>query len=800
MLRSYLVTTLRRLRRDAGYAAVNLVGLTVGLAACLLIGLYVRHELSYDTFHPEGDRAYRVVQYVTGFDGDTNWRAGTSGLLAPRLRDDWPGVETATRLWTRGPTLVEHDGRATTGLTSFAAEPSFFDLFGFRLTAGAATGLARPNTVVLTRALAARLFADEGDAVGQTLTTDLLGETTTLEVVGVMAGPPANTHLGGFDLLLSFASLETEGVRLAVDNAQFATYARLTPEAAPEAVADALAAQIAAIHAGGARVEALRMQPLADVYFGDLRAPKQGDAQYVALFGAIAGVILLIACFNYMNLATARTTQRGRETGVRKALGAHYGAIVAQCLSEAVVLSLLALPCALGLAMLLLPSLSALTGADLTLAWAGDGPLLLALVAATLGVGLLAGSYPALVLSRYRPLQVLRGQLETGARGRRVRQALVVTQFALTAALLFATGMVLRQLDFLQTRDLGFEDEEVVAFELVDQAARARAGALRQAFAGTPGVRHASLSAGLPGAEAGFFGRVASSIERGDGRVTLHHGYVDTTYAETLGLRLVAGRFLRPGDAPADPEARATNEPVVLNEAAAEALGWHPARTAVGETLSYFEGEKPIVGVVADFHYRSLHHRIDPLALHYVPRYADRVLAVRLAPGAGRRALDRLEAAWADVTPHLPFEPRFLDADLDAQYRAEARAARLVTAFAAVAVVLACLGLVGLATYAAARRRKEISIRKVLGASAAQIVALLGRQFAALVLGALVLGAPVALYGVTRWLEGFAYHAPLSPVPFAWAGGLVLAVALLSVGVQTLRAARTDPARTLRAE
>jgi putative ABC transport system permease protein len=457
------------------------------------------------------------------------------------------------------------------------------------------------------------------------------------------------------------------------------------------------------------------------------------------------------------------------------------------------------LPCALALAALLLPPFNALTGVEVAFAWTTNGGLLLALVVATLVVGLLAGSYPALALSCYRPLQVLRGQLETGARGRRVRQVLVVTQFALTAALLFATGMVMRQLEYIQTRDLGFATERVVAFDLAGDASRA--AALRAALGQHPEVQHVAFATGVPGTRLGFFGTSYDNFERDGERIRLGNAYVDTAFAETVGLTRVAGRFVRAGDEPADPEASQPSEAVVLNETAAERLGWVPAAEAVGETFSYYEGDMRIVGVVEDFHFRSLHHRIEPLMLHYRPAARHGMAVVRLRADVPLGdALDRLEAAWGRVMPHLPFEPRFADDAIEAQYRAEERAATLVAAFAVVAVVLACLGLVGLATYAAARRTKEISVRKVLGASATQIVVLLGRQFAALVAVALVVGAPVALYGVTRWLEGFAYRAPLSPLTFAGAAGLVLAIALLSVGVQTLRAARTDPAEALRAE
>jgi putative ABC transport system permease protein len=552
------------------------------------------------------------------------------------------------------------------------------------------------------------------------------------------------------------------------------------------------------------------MQPLADIYFGDLWAPRTGDRRYVAVFGAIAGVILLIACVNYMNLATARTTRRGRETGVRKTLGASRALVAVQFVSEAVLLSLMAVPVALALVALAVPSFNALTGAEVVLE-AGAAPLVGVVVGAALVVGLVAGSYPAVALSRYRPLQMIRGQLDTGAQGRRVRQGLVVVQFALTAALLFATGMVLRQLDYLQARDLGFEEEQVVGLELADETVRERAAAVRDAFAAVPGVEHVTLAAGLPGSDVGYFGRIASSIERDGKHISLHHGYVDAAYAEALGLRLVAGRLLRPGDAASERVEGKTNEPILLNETAARAFGWDPPAEAVGQTLSYFRGDKPVVGVVEDFHYASLHHAIEPLALHVTPQFADRVVAVRLragGTGAGgedgggdvRATLARLEAAWDDVAPHLPFEPRFLDATVDAQYRAEERAARLVTAFAAVAVVLACLGLFGLATYAAARRTKEISIRKVLGATTRQVVTLLSKEFAALVALALLLGAPLAFYGVTQWLDGFAYRAPLSPASFLLAGALAMAVALASVGVQTVRAARLDPARALRSE
>ena len=800
MLRNHLLVTLRRLRRDAGYATVNLTGLAIGLAACLLIGLYVRHALSFDTFHPAAEQTYRVVQKST-FANRQSWGAYSSGHLAPYMRDNQAGVEAATRLKGAQDLWVRHQGRATSDLRGIFAEPEFFSLFGFALHRGQAAALTRPNTAVLTQSLADRLFPED-EAVGQTVQTNVYDQPTTLEVVGVMHDPPSNTHLGDVDLLVSFASLQTEDVPIAIGNAQFSTYVRLAGGQSPDAIAERLASHIKDVHAGGARVNAMRLQPLPSIYFGDLGAPRKGDIRYVALFGAIAFIILLIACVNYTNLATARTTQRGHETGVRKTLGARRRGLVLQFLSEAVVLSLLAVPLTLVLVQAALPYFNTLTDVSVALSWTADAPILGAVLGVALGTGILAGTYPALVLSGYRPLQVLRQRSATGEQGKRIRQGLVVMQFALTAALLFATGMVLRQLDFLQTHNPGFAEERVVALPLSSESVRERAEVLRTSVASLTGVERVTLTSGLPGSRIGYFGRTGSAIEWNGEDITIQHGYVDTTFAQTLDLTLVAGRFLRAGDAPQQDGSTggSTAEPVVLNETAAEALGWVPAHTAVGGTLSYFRGDKPIVGVVKDFHFRSLHHRVEPLAMHYIPQYANRVLAVRLSAGTASATLDRVEAAWDEVAPAMPFEPRFLDAAIDQQYRAEQRAAHLITAFSAVAILLACLGLFGLATYAAERRTKEIGIRKAIGATTRQLVARLTREFAVLVALALVLGLPVALYAVGQWLDGFAYQAPFTLGTFAWTAGVLMATALLTASVQTIRAARLDPAETLRSE
>jgi putative ABC transport system permease protein len=781
MLRNYWTVALRALRRHPGYTAINVVGLAVGIGACLLIGLYVRHELSYDSFHAKGDRIYRVDEITERSPEGSPFVEVETG---PALSGAIPDIEHVVRM-DRGPDWMQRGNDVAEQLTGYYAGPAFFDIFSFDLVAGQdSTALQRPGTVVLTDALAARLFGRE-NPIGQSVTVEVArgGGQVTAEVTGVVEEVPSNSHFT-FDYLLSMETLR-QAMGRNFEAQEMWTYVLLEPGTSP-AVIDASVQQVAENYAGGGSYR-LDLRPLTSLYF-DYWTPRSGDWRYVYLFSAIALGILLIAAFNYMNLATARATRRAREVGVRKTLGAHRKQLAGQFFGESLLLTLLALPLALGLVAAALPAFNALADTQIAIRPFADLDVLGLLLGVTLVAGLLAGSYPALFLSRFRPVEVLRKQLPVGQSGGALRKALIVLQFAVSAALIFGTGVIWQQLQYVQEKKLGFDQERVVTVPLKRQAIAMQADAMQQEMARLPGVRRIASSVDAP--SIGAFGGSRAVLQTEEGEVTLSRAPVDASFLETLDIRLLAGRNVTA-------EHVASEAPVcLLNRTAVEAFGWSSPEEALGKTVGFDEYE--VIGVVQDFHFRPLHEPITPLRLEPSPRA--RTLVARLAPGDVEGTLDQLRSTWQQFAGPVPFEYHFLDQQIERLYRQEQRTAQIFSGFAGLAILLACLGLFGLAAYLAERRTQEIGIRKALGASARSIVLLLSKEFMALVAVACLVAAPVAYYGAQRWLADFAYRIDLGPGLFAGAAAGALLLALAAVSTQAWRAAQTDPARAIRQE
>jgi putative ABC transport system permease protein len=794
MLRHYLLVALRVLRRQPGYAALTVVGLAVGLAVAVLVGLFVRHELSYDRFHPGADRLYRVVQDVSWAGGMTwDW---TTPVLAPLLAAELPEVEATAHFARTGAVLAREgaDPLYEEGLAY--ADPGFLDLFAFEMVEGdPARALAEPLAVVLTASAARRHFG-EAPALGQTLR---LEGRHDLLVTGILADPPANTHLG-FSVLASLASFRVtqgEGWDASWWWPSLHTYVRLAEGAAPP-TAEALQAFVGR-HREPHFAEAIvpRFQPVARIHLYD--DPGAGAIRYVRIFGLIGLLVLGLACVNTVNLATARAASRAREVGVRKAAGADRGQLAGQFLAEAFVVTAVALGLGMALAGTALPGFNALTGSAITFRL-GEPALWGGLVALLVGVSLLSGGYPALVLSRFRPERVLKGGVG-GAGGGKLRRVLVVAQFAVTVALLVGAAAVYRQVDFLRTAPLGFETERVVTLPLRD--GRDRFPTLKERLEGEAAVAGVTAANWSPRVGQGVV--YASTLAGEDLDQDPQVLHVDPDFFRTLGIEAAEGRLLsvdRPGDRLGE-----SSGAFLLNETAARLYG---VDARLGAALRLFAAEGgvvsydragEVVGVVPDFHLASLRVPIQPtaIALAESPQYLLHAY-IRLGPGDARMGLAAVERAWGEVYPDLPFEAAFLDEAVGALYRQEARFSRAVGVLAGLAVLVACLGLFGLTAYAAERRRKEVGIRKVLGASAGSLVALLSREYVALVAVAFLLGAPLAHWAVGRWLETFPYRAEIGPGVFALAGALALLIALATVSGQALRAAHADPVRVLRSE
>lgn len=786
MFKNYLTIALRTVRRHKGYAFINIFGLAVGIACFLLVVLYVQHELSFDTYHEKGDRIYRLVAY-SGF-AEKQWGSYISGDPVPEMRESYTDVADAAKLMRCGTDRIKLDGELFRDIAMQCSESNLFNIFSLGLVSGdAATVLDRPNTAVITRSLAQRLFGDR-DPVGQSIPVQIWRDDERLfEITGLMEDVPANSHLF-FDVLLSYESLRS--TRLCLTCGQ-PMYALLTEGTNPEEVAQRTLTYLREVQ-GKERIEDLRLEAVTDIHFSEIQGGKQGDIQYVYLLSGIAVILLLIACANYMNLATARAARRTREVGVRKVLGAHRSQVMRQFMFEALVLTLLALPLALGLLVLVLPYFNTLAEAEVSIAWAQNGLLYGAIAGIIALVGLLAGGYPALFLSAFRPVAVLRGRWGSGAAGAWLRKGLVVFQFTASIILIAATAIILQQLDFMQTKKLGFDAEQVIAIKVMDPVLGKQPETLKQEYLRHTNVTHATAGYALPGQMPFQGARFIHQPEGADGpKITFITPVIDADFLETMEVPLIAGRNIADKKPESGPES-------LINEAGLRAMGWTSPDEALGDTISW----GPIVGVVEDFHVQSLHHEVMPVVMSHAHYGDGRVgqVAVRITGDDVAGTLADLEDIWKGLGSDMPFEFSFLTDELNQLYEQEQRAAKVFGFFAGLAILIACLGLLGLAAFSAEQRTKEIGIRKVLGATVRNIIMLLSRDFVRLVLVAFVVAVPIAYIAMQGWLEDFAFRIELGPTVFALAGGGALLIALLTVSFQAIRAALTNPVDSLRYE
>ncbi len=804
MLSSYFKTALRAFYRQKGYTAINVIGLAVGLACAFLITLYVQHETAYDRHYPKADRIYRVTTEV-GMPDELTHFARASPIVSTVLGESDPDVEHVTRLNEADPVI--HIGEEVfIGERFFYTDDTFFDVFGVEFVAGGT--LTAPDQVVLTESTAQRYFGD-GEAVGQIVR---LGERETeAEVVGVVLDVPEASHLQ-YDVLGRrnlYESEERTGAQAWLSNISYATYLRLRPEAQPEAVEHRLAAR-AETDAGDALEQfgasmAIQLQPVTNIHLhsrltGELGV--NGDILYVIVFGIVALVVLLIASINFINLATARALDRAREVGVRKALGAERRQLIGQFLAETALLSGLALLIAIILGGLLLPVFNNLTGLEIGLADTLSALGALGLV--TPLVTLLAGAYPAYVLSGYDPSRVLRGRFSRSSSGLALRRGLVITQFALSVILVTGALVLQEQLRYAHQEKLGFDREQVVVLPLrPDAGIRAQQRSFKAAVLQSSNIAHATLTDQYPAGRGSSDNVYVPAGRSSEEAIHVQLYLSDFNLLPTLGMEIAEGRGF-------DPTLPTDSAAFLINETAARMAGFANVDEAAFDEVSLNPGpsseavieRNDVVGIVKDFHLESFRNPILPLVIRLPedPDFPYDYLLARVRPGTLEVGLADLEQAWNQFSSGTPFSPSFLDSEFETLYRQEAQMAQAFGYFTALAILIACLGLLGLSAFAAQQRRKEIGVRKVLGASVRQIVGLLAWDFARPVLVAVVIAAPVAYLAAERWLSTFAYRIDLGLTPFLIAGVVALTVALVTVSTQTLRAATADPVHALRSE
>lgn len=789
MLSNHLKIALRSLRKQKLYGFINVFGLALGLACCLLIGLFVRDELRFDRFHANADRTYRIVQQ----DDDLAPDVTPEAPLAPALLASYPEVEHATRLFRYWFTpLVSRDDQGFYEEDFLFTDAEFFDVFSFDLVRGTPeTALAAPFSLVLTESTARRYFGD-ADPMGQTLRVNA---EHTMTVTGILADPPRTSHFT-FSMLGSVEALDAvmgwENVLSNWGLGNFPTYLVLAEGSDPAAL-DAKLPDLVDRVLGEESTSSYRLQPLTDIHlYSDFRGELEAnsDIRYVWLLFALAVTILLLACINYTNLATARFAQRAREIGVRKAVGAQRRQVAMQFLTESTLMAVLALGVAVGLLTLALPAFGTLTGGALTLSPFQDGGLVLGAVGIALLTGGIAGGYPAFVLSASQPRVALQGRVRTTTSP--LRQGLVVAQYVAAVVLLVGTGAVYQQMDYIQTERLGFEREQVVVLPVRDSTLASQPGVLKATFAALPEVTRITATTSLPGTQMPATTDFApEGMTREPFRIFM--GWVDDTYLPTLGIDLAAGRNFST-DRVSDADGA-----LLLNETAVREIGWVSPQDAIGKRAQIWGGDYEIIGVVKDFHYASLREPIGPMVLF--PNFSDTEgLVLRLDTDDLPGAMAKLETTWHALTAAQPFTASFLDQDLDRLYAAEDRWGALVGVGALIAVLIACLGLFGLASFMAVQRTKEVGVRKTLGASLGSVVVLLSKDYIRLVGIAFLVACPLAYLVADRWLDGFAYRTDLGVGVFLATGLTVLGIAALTVSVQALRTASADPIQALRYE
>lgn len=805
MFKNYLKIAWRNLRKHKAYSAINVAGLALGMACCILLLLYVQNELAFDAFHEKADRIYRITETESSPEKSERHFPFTMGPLAPALTGEFPEVVSAVRLRDRfgtGRFSARYGERHFYEGDYLITEPSFFEIFDFKLLQGEAKAvLQEPLAVVLTQTTAQKYFGNE-NPLGKVLTTDRFGE---LHVTGVMADPPRLSHLD-FNMLVSFATLEANrGWKQFIDSwdsESFITYV-LTQQPVDVAAFNARINAVVDRHRGESpqNLRQVALQPLRDIHFHSAhlefdRNRDQGDISYLYVFAAIAFFILFIACINYMNLATARALKRAKEIGMRKVAGAFRSQLVGQFLGESILFSCLSLLSALMLVELVLPSINAFSGKDLALNFdRHGGTMILILTALAFFVGIVSGSYPAFYLAKLSPTVLFKGDSHAPAGATRLRRVLVVTQFAVSIIMIIATVAAAQQLRFIRTKNLGFNQEQLVVIDINSGSARRNHFSIKNEMAKIPEVTHVSVSSRVPGEWKNLMQIAAVPVRAPSATAhTLYYVGIDEDFLQTFEIDLQEGRNFS-NTMSTDTSA------IIINEIAARLLGW---TSPLGEELSVpaskFRGR--VIGVVNDFHFQSLHEKIGPLILGHWdnPIQAIDYFTVRLRPENLPRTLTALQRVHERFDQTTPFEFNFLDERLNDFYRADIRLGKIFGVSAGLAIFIACLGLLGLAAFTAEQRTKEIGVRKVLGASVTQIVMLLSKDFTVLVLLATAIASPVAYWMLARWLQNFAYHINLGLDTFLLAGLVALLVAWLTISVQAIRAALANPVEALRYE
>jgi putative ABC transport system permease protein len=791
MFKNLIKVAFRNILKEKIYSFINVLGLTIGISCSLFLVLYILDEVNYDSFHQNKEQIYRVVTHFQEPDNSFSW-PNAQIPLAQELEEQYTEVARAVRFINTGRELfvnAEKDRRFYEE-DLFFADSSVFEVFTFPFIAGdPATALLEPNSLVLTRSLAQKYF-DNDDPIGQSLQN---GEET-YKITGVIEDVPHNSHLD-FDGLISRASLDAElghwgswGV---------ATYLLLGEDVDYRQFEESFDTQINQTHIKpmfdqyGVIVR-YELQPLESIHlYSNLEGETEGggDISYVYIFGAVAFFMLLIASINYMNLATARAARRAKEVGIRKTAGSTRWQLIRQFLTESTVLAIISLLLSLLLIALLLPGFNFLSGKEIAYGFIFQPQVVLSLVGIVILIGLAGGSYPAFYLSRFEPAHVLKGQKGSSSSNASLRKVLVVTQFAISITMLISTWVVYDQLQFIRSKDLGFDKSQLVTVVMAEQETRDKYDVIRNRLLSQPQVIGVATSNAKPGQGISKNLINVETEDQGDEEKGVNLFFADYDFAEVLGFQILEGRNF-------DRKFATDTAAALVNEAMVARMNWE---NPIGKTFSSAEGtdfKYTVVGVVKDYHQNSLYSPIEPLAIFC--RKNNYQLQVKIKGDDVAGGVAALESVWSEVNPGKPMEYTFLDEDFDEQYVADVKRGQVFTIFSGLTVIIACLGLLGLAAYTTQQRDKEIGIRKVIGATVPGIMMLIYKDFFILIGIAVLLAFPAAYYFMNSWLDSFAYQTEIKVVTFLASAILTVIITIVAVGFHTIRAATANPVSSLR--
>jgi putative ABC transport system permease protein len=808
MLKNYFKIVFRNAQKNPLYVFINILGLAIGMTVSILIFLFVQHEMSYDSYNANADNIYRVSRSWNDADGTENLHLGhLAPPFGPMIKSDFGDqVAEAVRFFNADLLVKSGDNSFVEG-DFFFADPEIFNVFSWEMIEGDPVNALKDSDAVLISKSSALKYFGTDEAVGKELLAEIDGLKLTLQVRGVFADVPENSHMhphliASMNPVIQFYGGQ-EAFMSNYGSNNFSTYVLMKEGYDAASLASQFPAMIdrnmGKAQAGipASATTALHLMPIKDIHLHsnlDSEIEANGNIDYVYVYLAVAIFILLIACINFMNLSTARSSLRSKEVGLRKVMGADRKLLVQQFMGESFMMTFISLVFALILTYFFLPVFANFTGKELSFSFIQNPEYLIGLVALVLGVGLLSGSYPALFLSGFSPSKVLKGAFKAGKGHENFRSVLVVGQFAISVMLIVAVVVVVRQLSFMQSKDLGFDKDDMVVLP-ASPAINENYQLIKDRLLTYPGITGVTISSRVPSGRLldsqGGSAEVNGTLSQLDVRiadVSVGHEFI-----KTYGIPIVAGRnfdFQMASD---------STEAFILNEAAIREIGWQSPEEAIGKKFNYGNRNGFVTGVMKNFHFESLHQPIVPIVFMINDGRSNSV-SLKIDEASKEETLALLKTEWATLNPGFPFEPRFVDEGFNRQYEAELRVKTIFTFFSILAVLISVLGLLGLTTFATQQRTREIGIRKVMGAETGNILVLLGKDFMKLVLIGFLIAIPISWFGMHSWLGDFAYHIGISWTIFLFAGGIAGSIAAGTVMLQSLKAALANPVDSIKSE